>query len=172
MGAIQTSPLNLVPTQPDYRPYKLRCRFMVWAAPCHRVVTPLAALCEHLDRAGYEAGSRFLEDMEHQGWRPVDGRLHLTGGPFPATLIVTGVPNRPNRQKAVRGPHPRTNAEATYVSPDLTPTTLDTTDSWEFELTGWFVRRMMPTIMTVEAAKRVEQNRAARRARLRSHRGR
>lgn len=167
MSALQTSPLNLIPTQPDYRPYKLRCRFTIGASPCHRWVSDLAPLCGHLERAGYDAGRRFLEDMERQGWRPVDGNLQLTGGPFPAT-VITSVPKAPVRSRAIRGPHPRFGAEVGYSGPDLTPTTLETTDAWEYELTGWFVRKMLPTIMTVEAARRVEENRAARRARRRS----
>lgn len=164
MSSILTSPLNLVPMTPDYRPWRLRCRFTIAAGPCHRTIPASSQpRCDHLDRAMYQAGRMFLDDMEQQGWQPIDGRLRLTGGPFPETPVDTAdLPKPVLHQQAPSGPHQRFGPS--YDSPVVARSTLDTTDGWEYELSGWFVRRMLPTVMTVNAAAQLE---AKRRRRLR-----
>lgn len=160
MSSLLTSPLNFVPTMPDYRVYRLKCRFMIGTAPCHKLVGPTLPLCHHLERAGYEAGRRFLDDMEQQGWRPVDGALEMTGGPFPATVPDVAALPPAIKIKRQRGPHARFGPA--YTSPVDERPTLDTTDAWEYELSGYFVRKMMPTVASVNAVQNLEAKRSRR----------
>lgn len=156
-----TSPLNLVPTAPTRRPQRLKCRFVIWDGPCHRRVSDLAPLCRHLEQAAYEAGCRFLEDMERQGWESTDGRLKITGGPFPATEVGASDLVRPNRPHRGLGPHPRFGPEVSYESPVLLAPTIDTTDTWEYELSGWFVRPLPPLELPVSVLERMQSKRVA-----------
>lgn len=155
-----TSPLNFIPTTPEYRVYRLKCRFAIDAGPCHKQVGPRQPVCQHLERSAYEAGRRFLDDMEHDGWQPVDGNLKMTGGPFPATPVDATTLPTAITVKRQRGPHARFGPA--YASPVVERPTLETTDAWEYELSGLFVRRLMPTVATVNAVAQLEEERARR----------
>ena len=62
--------------------------------------------------------------MDRRGWESVDGRLKLTGGPFPSTEVGTSDLVRPNKPVRGRGLHPRFGPEATYESPVVGGTTV------------------------------------------------
>lgn len=164
MSSILTSPYNLVRAGPERRAYVLKCRFSLWAAPCHARISPYLQMCPHLEQAASEMGVRFLEDMDHQGWEPVDGRLRVTAGPIPAVEVGNAsLPSRVAPRPAERGPHPRFGPA--YDSPVGLAHRLDETDVWQFELSGRFVRPMLPTVTTVETAERIERVRGGRRGR-------
>lgn len=155
-----TSPLNLVPTAPDYRAYRLKCRFQVGAALCHQKIGPGVSVCHHLETSAYTAGRIFLDAMEHDGWRPVDGNLTMTAGPLPATPVDASALPPAVKVKRERGPHARFGPA--YTSPIVEKPTLATTDIWEYELSGLFVRKLMPTVATVNAIQQLEEKRSRR----------
>ena len=133
----------------------LRCRFLIGAH--HRP--------EHLERAVYEASQRFVDDMAKQGWEWL-GRMALADGPFPATPIPTSIPKAPAKRKRRLGePSSRdeTVAATAAASVAALPTLL-TTDTWEYELAGAFVRPLPPTELLASDAARFEA-RARKRAR-------
>ncbi len=147
-----TSALNFVPTQPEYRVYRLRCRFVVGAF-CSQ---------EQVEGERLKASYRFVEDMQTQGWELADGNLELSGGPFPATSLATSVP-MPARARGGIGPHARFGPA--YSTPVVDIPTLWNTADWEYELSGLFVRKLMPTVATVAAVERLEARRGSRRGR-------
>lgn len=162
---VQTSPFNLIPVAPTRREQTLKCRFTIWSAPCHRRVSGLTVLCRHLERAAYEAGCRFLEEMEWQGWDSVDGRLKITGGPYPATTIGTSDLVRPSPPVRRSGLHPRFGPDASYDSPVSVTDPLDATESWEYELSGRFVRPLPPLELPVSVLEAVQAHKRSRRGR-------
>lgn len=119
-------------------------------------------LCRHLERAAYEAGRRFLEEMERQGWDSADGRLKITGGPWPSTAIGTSDLVRPGRPASGRGAHPRSGPGATYESPIAAAPTTETSDAWEYELSGRFVRPLPPLEVTVASLEAWQAKRSRR----------
>lgn len=153
----RTSPLNFVPASPERRHYRLKCRFVIWAGSCHRVVGPRVPRCDHLEKAMYEAGCRFFEAMELQGWESADGRLRIGRGPMPATEIGTSELVRPSRPVTGQGAHPRNVSGDGYVSPVVDNPGLDETDAWEYELWGLFVRPLLPTEGLLSAVSAVER---------------
>lgn len=164
VGALLTSPLNLIPAMPERRAFRLKCRFLIGPGRCHWVLHPALPLCQHLERAAYDAGRRFLEEMERQGWESADGNLRLTGGPSPITATGTSTLPRPvPHQPLPRGPHPRFGPA--YDSPVEDQPGVGETDGWEYEMSGWFVRPMLPTVTTVATARRLEAQRKARHGR-------
>ena len=146
-----TSPFNLLPTQPEYRACWLRCRFVV------------NAFCtsEQLDIERIKASDRFVEDMAKQGWTLANGRVELGRGPFVVTLPGVSVPRRPERQRARLGPHERFGP--TYTTPVVDAPAVETVDAWEYELVGLFYRRLLPTVLSVADAQRLEEKRRVKR---------
>lgn len=168
MSMISTSPLSLIRPGLSRRVQRLKCRFVIWSGPCHRRVSDLTMLCRHLESAAYETGCSFLEAMERQGWESADGRLKITGGPWPATPVGTSDLVRPGRPVSSRGLHPRFSPGATYDSPIVRGDTLDTTDRWEYELSGRFVRPLPPLelpVSTLEAVLRQQRSPRGRESR-------
>lgn len=165
MSTLLTSPLNLTPATLTRRVQTLKCRFTIWSAPCHRRPAWQLTRCWHLEQAGYEAGRRFLEDMERQGWDSVDGQLRFTGGPFPSTTIGTSDLVRPGKPVRGRGPHPRFGPGVSYDSPIVEADPLDASDSWEYELSGRFVRPLPPLELPVSVLEAVQQKKRSRRGR-------
>lgn len=151
MSALLTSPLNLVPTQPEYRVFRLRCRFVVDAFHTEA----------QFERERLKAAYAFMHELERTGWASADGRLGVTGGPFPATVVSSGVPDVPRRAPVEHGPHARVGPA--YVSPVLEIPTLLNVSDWEYEISGLFVRKMMPTVATVSAIEQLEAKRRSRR---------
>lgn len=146
-----SSPYNLFRQDLQYRPTVLKCRFVIGAGPCHRHVGPHLVMCRHLESAMYEAGKRFLVDMEHDGWESADGRLRIRRGPMPATEVSTSDPSPPPNLPHGAGP-------PSYDTPLVELPTVDTTDAWEYELVGTFVRPMPPAILTTDTLETLRQD--------------
>lgn len=163
MNTSLTSPLNFVPTMPDYRVFRLKCRFTIGAAPCHQRIGPMLPLCFHMEKAASEAGSRFVEDMVKQGWELTDGRIELTNGPFPSPLVDSAPLPTAVKIKRERGPHARFGPA--YASPVVERPTLENTDAWDYEISGLFVRKLMPTVLAQSTLDSLKAKRKAHRVR-------
>ena len=129
---------TFVRAAPEWRPMRLHCRFVTNASP-----RP-----EEIEAERLKATDRFVDDMARQGWRLV-GAPALVGGPFPATPRAAAVPKAPPRRTRRLGPRDtRPDPYPEGVVKEL-PTLL-TTDAWEYELAGVFVRPLMPSEVLVE----------------------
>ena len=136
--------LGIVRPSPEYRRAILRSRFLIGAH--HRP--------EHLDSAMREAGDRFVADMARQGWEFL-GRMALAGGPYVPTPIPTSIPKAPPKAARRLGEHP--TKPDTYPSNVVTDMpTLLTTDTWEYEIAGAFVRPLPPIELLEDDAARLE----------------
>ena len=117
--------------------YRLKCRFIVGAFPSDRT----------LEKAKYEAADLFVRDMAKQGWQYLDEHGFKMTGPFPATEIVI-LPKRSEQERwhtptrellsAALAGHPLRASHRGEGYVRNVPS-LDSTDSWEFELAGVFV---------------------------------
>lgn len=124
------------------RAYRLRCRFTIGAMPSART----------LEKAKYHAAELFVRDMKQQGWEYLDHYGFRMTGPFPATEAVT-VPKRSQQARWHIPSHELLPALlAGYrvpmpVEPSIVRCvpTISTTDAWEYELAGVFIR---DTILT------------------------
>lgn len=150
--------------RPELRrvPQVLRCRFTVGAGLCHATIAP--PYCRHMEQAMYEAGARFVADMERLYGAEWLGRMALAGGPYPVTQVATSVPKAPTRKKGHLGKR--------STAPDIYPEgvvfdvpQIAMTDGWEFELAGAFVRLMAPTEVLDTDKPVIEARAQARRSR-------
>ena len=121
------------------RAYRLRCRFVVDAAPqqdYYRAIWRRA-----LEKMQHAMAERFISDMAKQGWGYLPSQSITMTGPFSETPIVS--------LRGIRRPHfdarrpdlrRRGDAAASLVSivPDL-----DKTDRWEYELAAVFVHKTL-----------------------------
>jgi|SRR3990167_1466215 len=132
--------------------YRLRCRFVIDAAP---VLPHYRAIWEReLEKAKYKAAELFVRDMARDGWAYLDGHGVTMTGPFPATVTVASRPSEwhiPSRDLMAAAHYrfsPPRNGNV------LTVPLLEETGSWEFELAAVFSR---DTIVMEYPDKREEQ---------------
>ena len=115
----------------DKKPYRLRCRFKIERLP----------RLERLDREKVRLAEQFVRDMAAQGW-VYDNRFGFRmTGPYPMIVPVTiHIPPRLSASQML----PYVAQGARFLDEGgtraMTMPRLETSEYWEYELAGVFVR--------------------------------
>lgn len=133
---MMNAPQLILKTALPNKGYRLRCRFKIEPYPSVR----------RLDQEKVRVAERFVHDMHGQGWEN-DGRFGFKmTGPFPRVQPITIHPQRRLSAKemlsgVLQGARFRDNGGAlAWEMPKLV-----TSEWWEFELAGVFVRQQILT---------------------------
>lgn len=146
----------IIRADPGKRAYRLRCRFVIDAAPAQPYFRQ--AWERELEKAKYETAERFVRDMAKKGWEYLGRYPWRFRGPFPVMPIVT-LPRRSQSRWHIPSRELLAAVQAGYRPVEHTDAVirdipvLSHSDRCEYELSAVFIHK---TIL-VEVPDREEE---------------